>query len=231
MSSALIASMYSWPQSSYKKRFSIISHLLKHLKWHQCSDRWHPQDHIKTSNSPRTMQYLQSCSSPHGPFSFFVDVGTFPSSWGMCWSLDSPGSLPKSSSKIGIPSSFCPLILTFASIKATYIISHPGGALCFTSSATYSKDYGPLYHVLSPHGLHSLIYYVALPPGDAAWSQVDQGERYDSHKLNYKINHSTTFKGTKECNSLITAQLWRPGRYHLLARQPNGTHITTILPL
>ena len=39
--------------------------------------------------------------------------------------------------------------------------------------------------------------HVALPPGGAARSQVDQGERHDSHKLNYKINHSETFKGTK----------------------------------
>ena len=33
----------------------------------------------------------------------------------------------------------------------------------------------------------------------------------------------------KNVHSPITAQLWRPGRCHLLAGRPNGTHITTPL--
>ena len=43
--------------------------------------------------------------------------------------------------------------------------------------------------------------------------------------------HSATIKCTKNVNSTIAAQLWRPGRCHLLAGRPNGTHITTTLVL
>ena len=59
-------------------------------------------------------------------------------------------------------------------------------------------------------------------------SQVDQGEETWLTKLNYKMNHSATFKRTK----IVIHQL-QPScdarHCHLLARQPEGTHITTNL--
>ena len=45
--------------------------------------------------------------------------------------------------------------------------------------------------------IHALKPNFALPPVSVARSQVDQIERHSSHKLNYKMNHSATFKGTK----------------------------------
>ena len=71
---------------------------------------------------------------------------------------------------------------------------------------------------------------VALPPSGAARSQVDQGRRRGYHKMKLQNYHSATIKCTKNVNSSITAQLWRPRRCHLLAGRPNGRHITTVLP-